>query len=521
MIINNKKRRAYLLFALPLSIIVAYMFTSIAPVFKLHPSPFVLTVSVEFLCGLFFAVAVGMLFNEDSRINGVIYAGIFAAIPIFYVYLSPWADVGLLMLTFSAGVVCGAVFVVKAVITNRYDTLGKFAKVLFTLFFAIIISFLVYELYLTSFAPDGVVSEAYVIQNIFFFGIGIVLTAILYWLALKITVGVRASEIFIFGPRSSGKTYLVLGLWSYISEHFERGHSNEGVVLTGDPNDEGDELRISSLYANILDGKILPRTYRYQMVMYQLTGKKYGLIPVKWTVVDYAGEYYDELNEINYKKAVSLLSSRINMPESEVRKGAGTIDFVKYIKLHHPEELIDPEFTKSVILSTMYGNFLRAGKVMFLIDGEKITDDRKGHSQLAREFGGYMKTLIDLEGKNYLGFFRSNKKYALVVTKTDLVFWKNQEIRNLIQSMNAEKLSEIPEKSREALAIEKSLFEILSTNTVFKNLVNMMNDLSMYFIAVSVDASAEPFPTEEGFEEEIAPSTLALWRFTEIFKFGL
>lgn len=521
MIINNKKRRTYLLFALPLSIVVAYIFTSIAPVFKLHPPSFVLTVCVEFLCGLFFAIAVGMLFNEDSRINGVIYTGIFAAIPVFYVYSSPWADIGLLTLTFSAGVLCGAVFVAQVVITNRYDNLAKFAKVLFTLFFAIIIGFLAYEMYLTSFAPDTAVSEAYVTQNIFFFGAGIVLSLILYWLAIKITIGVRASEIFIFGPRSSGKTYFVLGLWSYISEHFEKGHSNEGVVLTGDPNDEGDELRISSLYASILDGKILSRTYRYQMVMYQLTGKKYGLIPVKWTVVDYAGEYYDELNEINFTKAVSLLSDRLGMPEGEVRKGAGTIDFVKYIKLHHPEELIDPEFTKSVILSTMYGNFIRAGKVIFLIDGEKITDDRKGHAQLAREFGGYMKTLIDLEGKNYLGFFRPNKKYALVVTKTDLVFWKNREIRNLIQSMNAEKLSDIPEMSREALNIENSLFEILSSNKVFKNLVNMMNDISMYFVAVSVDASAEPFPTEEGFEEEIAPTALAPWRFTEIFKFGL
>lgn len=521
MIINNKRRQAYLLLGLPLSILVAWIFTTVAPVFKLHPPGIGLTVLVEFLCGLFFIIAVGMLFNEDSRINGVIYAGIFAAVPIFYVYSSPWADVDLLLLTFSAGILCGAVFVAKAVLTNRYDTLATFARVLFTVFFTIIVGSLTYELYLAAFAPDTVVSEAYATQSIFFFGTGIVLSLILYWLAIKITVGVRASEIFIFGPRSSGKTYFVLGLWSYISEHFDRGHSNEGVVLTGDPNDDGDELRISNLYANILDGKILSRTYRYQMVMYQLTGKKFGLIPVKWTVVDYAGEYYDELNEINFKKAVSLLSEQLNMPLGEVRKNAGTIDFVRFIKLHHSEQLADPEFTKSVIISTMYGNFLRAGKVIFLIDGEKITDNRKGHAQLAREFGGYMKTLIDLEGKNYFGFFGSNKKYALVVTKTDLVFWKNKEIRNLLHSMNAGKLSDIREKSREALDLENRLFEILSSNKVFKNMVNMMNDISMYFIAVSVDASAEPFPTEEGFEEEISPTGLTPWRFTEIFKFGL
>jgi hypothetical protein len=209
------------------------------------------------------------------------------------------------------------------------------------------------------------------------------------------------------------------------------------------------------------------------------------------------------------------------MPVAEVRKRAGTLPFVREIKEYYPDELIDPEFTRSVIISTMYGNFLRAGKVIFLVDGEKITDDRKGHAQLAREFGGYMKTLIDLEGNSISGFFRANKKFALVVTKTDLVFWKNREVRNLLYSMNAGKLSDVPERSKEALDIEMRLFEILSTNKVFRNLVNMMNDISMYFVAVSVDATAEPFPTEEGFEEEIAPTSLTPWRFTEIFRFGL
>ncbi|MBP2133409.1 FtsH-binding integral membrane protein [Methanomicrobium sp. W14] len=521
MIINNKRRKIYLLLALPLSIFVAYIFTTIAPLFKQHTAPAALTIFVELLCGLFFAVAIGMIFNEDSRINGVIYAGIFAAIPVFYVMLSPWANITLLVASFSAGVLTGLVFVAKSVLTNRYDNLAKMAKVLFTAFFAVIIGFLAYEIYASSADTEAAVSSAYAAQNIFFYGAGIVISLILYVLALKLTVGVRASEIFIFGPRSSGKTYFVLGLWGYISEHFDKGHSNEGVVLTGDPNDEGDELRISNLYASILDGKILSRTYRYQMVMYQLTGKKYGIIPVKWTVVDYAGEYYDELNEINFRKAVSLLSEKLDMTPAEVRKHAGTIKFVKYIKLHHSEKLLDPEFTKSVIISTMYGNFLKAGKVIFLIDGEKITDNRKGHSQLAREFGGYMKTLIDLEERKFFGFFSPNKKYALAVTKTDLLFWKNREIRELAKSMNAEKLSDIPERSRKAEAIEKGLFDILSSNMVFKNLVNIMNDISMYFVAVSVDATAEPFPEEEGMEDEISPSTLAPWRFTEIFRFGL
>ncbi|WAI02488.1 hypothetical protein [Methanogenium organophilum] len=521
MIINTQRRRTYLLVALPISLLVAWVFTAVAPVFKIHPPSFALTVAVEFLCGLFLAVAVGMIFNEDSRINGIVYAGIFAALPVFYVMTSPWANVDLLTLTYTAGIVCGGAFVIRVVTTNRYDHLARGAKGLFTIFFALIIGFLAYEMYISAFTPDATVSEAYAAQYIFFFGTGIVLSVVLYWLTIRITVGVRASEIFIFGPRSSGKTYFVLGLWSYISQHFEKGHSNEGVVLSGDPTDTGDDLRISNMYAKILDGKILSRTYRYQMVMYQLTGMKYGIIPVKWTVVDYAGEYYDELNEETFRRAVALIGEWTGIPTADIRRRAGTIEFVRFIRETYPEALTDPAFTRSVIITTMYGNFLRAGKVIFLIDGEKVTDDRKGHAQLAREFGGYMKTLIDLEGGRYLGLFRPNKKFALVVTKADLVCWKNREIRNLLRTMNVAKLSEVPETSKEALTIETRLYEILGTNQVFRNLVNMMNDISMYFVAVSVDATAEPFPTEEGFEEEIWPASLAPWRFTEIFRFGL
>ncbi|MBP5475802.1 MAG: hypothetical protein J6X83_06110 [Methanomicrobium sp.] len=516
MIINSKKRKIYFLAALPLSIIVAYVFTTIAPVFKVHPAPGELTIFVELLCGIFFAVAIGMLFNEDSRINGFIYTIVFAAVPYFYVMISPWANISLLVMMYSIGIILGGVAVVKSVITNRYDFLALIAKILLTVLFLTIIGFLLYEMSLA--VMDA--TDAYAAQSIFFFGAGIILAVILYWIAMKITVGVRASEIFVFGPRSSGKTYFVLGLWKYISDNYNRGHTNDGVVLTGDPNDDGDDLKLSNLYSIVLDGKILPRTYRYQMVIYELKGKKFGLIPVKWTVVDYAGEYYDELNDINFKRAISLLSAAMNISPAEVRKNAGTMDFVRFIKFNHADKLLDPEFTKSVIIATMYGNFLKAGKVIFLVDGEKITDNRKGHSQLAREFGGYMKTLIDLEDKNFFGVFKSNKKFAVVVTKSDLVLWKNKEIRGLIRSMNASKLSDVPEKSKQALAIENSLFEILRTNLVFKNLINMMDDISMHFIAVSVDATAEPFPTEEGMEEEIAPTDLAPWRFSEVFKFG-
>ena len=79
MIINNKKRQLYLYSSLPIGLLLAYAYANVAPIFKLCPPPFFLTVLVEFICGFFFVVAIGMLFNEDSRINGVIYAALFFA----------------------------------------------------------------------------------------------------------------------------------------------------------------------------------------------------------------------------------------------------------------------------------------------------------------------------------------------------------------------------------------------------------------------------------------------------------
>ncbi|MBO4235435.1 MAG: hypothetical protein J5928_03190 [Firmicutes bacterium] len=514
MIINSKRRIIYFVAAIPLSILVACLFTTGAYVFKVHPAPFELTAFVELLCGIFFAVAIGMLFNEDSRINGLIYAIAVSVVTYFYM-ISPGVNIDLLQMMCSIGLIIGIFFVLSTVFKNRFDNLVIVAKIILTLIFLTIIGFLSYEILLA--ITDT--TYALALQSFFFFGAGILLAIALYKIAMKITVGVRASEIFVIGPRSSGKTYFVLGLWHYIIR--QNGHTNDGIVLTGDPNDKGDALKISSMYEKVKLHQVLPRTFTYQMVIYEFYGKKFGIIPVKWTVVDYAGEYCNELNDEKFNNAISKLSESMDMNLEEVRRKAGTGEFVEEIKRSHADKLLsDPEFTKSVIIATMYGNFLKAGKVIFLVDGEKIADTKKGHAQLAREFGGYINTLINDLHRNSSSYFKSTKKYAFVVTKTDLVFWKNGAIRRKVNSENDDKLSDVPENSQQALAIENSLYEILEMNDAFMNIKNMIDDLSMHFIAVSVDASSEPLPVEEGTENEIVPTNLAPWGFSRIFKFG-
>ena len=316
-------------------------------------------------------------------------------------------------------------------------------------------------------------------------------------------------NIFVLGPRASGKTLFILGLWKHILDKHSEGYINDCVVLTDDPNDDGNELTFSDLCSNMRCGRIPERTYANKIVIYEFKGKKLGLIPVKWTFVDYAGEYCNELNESNFTRAVSILSEALNQSPDEIRSNAGTMDFVRFIKSNHADKLHDPEFTRSVILATIYGNFLKAGKVILLVDGDMITDDSDDNSRLSAELGSYMKILNDLENKS--------KKFAVVVTKTDLVVWKNENLRYMVASMKPSGLSDIPENSKETLAIEKSIFEILCRNPVFKNLINMIDDISKHhFIAVSADAKAKRL---ERTEDDIVPTDLVPWGFSEVFKF--
>jgi hypothetical protein len=515
--INSRKRQLLLIGAIFAGIIVALLFINLYEIYWFTVASYGVTLFIDIILGTFLVIAVGMLFSEDSRINGILFF-----ITLLFITNSFLSQERIILEGLYAGLFLGVLIISLVVLGNRFDLLATSARILLTFSFLIITGYLIYGFIIANQpeafgAPGGI--GGVTAQNIFFYGLGILISTVFYVLLLSTIVGVKASDIFIFGPRESGKTYFFLGLYSHITRRYHGSYRE--VILSGDEQDEVN-LKLANLSAKTIAGEVVPRTFNYHMGMYQLLGRKFGILPVKWTVVDYAGEYYDQLHEENFEASLGILSRELGIPSRELEKKIGSIEFLQEVNDRYADKLTDIEITRSLIIGTVYARLQRAGKVIFLIDGEKIVNSRDGTAKLAREFGEYVKTLIDLEGGKILRLFGGSKKYALTVTKTDLIVRLHPALRDLMRDFDAEKLSDIDERSREADAIEGRLYSILEDLLIFRNLVNMMNDLSFNFIAVSVDATAAPLVGNgnDDAAQEAAPRQLAPWRFTEIFRFG-
>jgi len=514
MIINNKKRQIVLFGAIIMGLAISLLFINLFEVYWFMIAPFEVTVLIDIILGMFLLIAVGMLFSEDSRINGIVFVLAISVISYHFLNQNRVIPDALLF-----GALLGVVLISGVIIRNRFDILATSAKILMSISFIIIIGYLLFGFFIKSYSTSELTTaEAAMVttQNAFFYGVGIIVTCVFFLLLMYSIVGVKNSNIFVFGSRKSGKTYFLLGLHDYISNHFGAFPSRE-VILSGDPEDEKN-LRLANLYATIQDKKIVTRTFNYHMAMYELRGKKYGIIPVSLRLVDYAGEYFDRLNRREYLASIAYLSKVLEMPEEELKKKAGSFQFIEFIKEQHKDHLADMEFTRSIIISTLYHHLMKAGKVIFLIDGEKVSDFSKGAGQLSREFGEYIKTFMDIE-RNYLSrVFGGNKKYALVVTKTDLILRRSNELKKTLMLTDSDRLSDVEEQSKAAYILEDKIFSSLNETLVFCNLINMMNDISVHFLSVSVDPTLEP---TDKTDENPAPRELAPWGFSQLFRFTM
>lgn len=93
--------------------------------------------------------------------------------------------------------------------------------------------------------------------------------------------GIQASEIFVYGPSHSGKTLLLLALYSHFVDFYEGTHRE--IILSSDREEEKvwqlskkseKKLRIESMLAE-LEGGITPKsTNRTDLAIYELRGKK-------------------------------------------------------------------------------------------------------------------------------------------------------------------------------------------------------------------------------------------------------
>jgi hypothetical protein len=313
---------------------------------------------------------------------------------------------------------------------------------------------------------------------------------VVYFLLMKTIYGIRAFDVFVYGPSRSGKTLLLLALYSHFI-NFLNGQRREFIV--SDTNEE--RLKIENMLVDIENGKLPKSNLRTDLAIYVLKGKK-NLKPVGMTFVDYGGEHTKDFKPLHFKEIVAELIARFNIKEPQkLEQNIENLDFIKNLRDTHKDDFAAS--VDKVTFAHIYKKFERAGKIIFLVDGDHIVSYyNEGKSELTKLFGHY---------SDIINLFGNEKSYAIVVTKTD-------QFRDI---------SLIMEVSEEAKEIEREIYDMLCEIPTFKEIVNMAYQMPIYMYAISVDATMKPLIMEE--DEEIQRKHLKInpWRVGEIEKFSL
>lgn len=459
--------------------------------------PWYITISISFLLTFSLVCAFGLFFHEQS-IGGALFL-LGAYLPFLYnfsLYSGVLRIEGIL-----PGLFIAAVLVRNFILINRFSTLAGYARVSSQIFFAWFAAYLFYLILDLAypFLAEGLVnlleSESTAVKNLLIAFIA--LLALFYFTSL--IRGIRASDVFIYGPKRSGKTLLLLALYSHFVDIFNGTHQ-EIVVSCNINKDKAEareeKLRIESLLAEVENGNIPESTQRDEMAIYVLSGKK-GPKPIEFTFIDYSGEYTADIDPKKYISAVQSFSEHFNnFNVNTVSRRIGTLSFLKLLKNEHAKEL--GEQFHNLILATMYKKLQSSGKIIFLIDGDHLLEYHKnGRKELTRLFGHYVR-IMDLLG--------NDKSYAFVLTKTDKL----------------KDLAEISEDSEEAGEIERDIYKMFSEIHTFQEIQNRARKVPVYFYTVSINATLPPrvVKGKELSEDEYRISQIFPWRVGELAKFG-
>jgi len=117
---------------------------------------------------------------------------------------------------------------------------------------------------------------------------------------------------------------------------------------------------------------------------------------------------------------------------------------MKFLKEKHSDKY--NAIVEDLTLAYLYKKLKDAGKIILLVDGEKIANWEEGIGELAELFGHYQRII---------SMFGVNKKYAIVVTKTDMIEG------NLTEKMDEREIEEIERKVYDRLYNEIPTFKAL------------------------------------------------------------
>jgi len=450
-------------------------------------APGVMYIASSFLLGLTLVSGIGLLAEERSRGGG----GLLIAFTIPMIGIFAINAVNFNPVWFGVGCVAGGVGAVYGIAQNKYDVLASTARLGYKLFVAtILIQMFIAVIRLFTPVTPGVI-QAGLVQAATPLIIAVILLLIMGYLVRRFVHGIRASNVFIFGPSKSGKTLLMLALYKEFITNF-RGMKRE--VIIGE-DEEG--MRIENLLSD-LDGGGLPRSTRQSdIALYVFSGKKRGLSPVSLTIIDYAGEYTADINEKKYQEAINAISEAIELPVATVVDGIGSIDFLQQLKSDYKSETM--RILDQVVLAYIYKNLLDSGKVLFLADGDHLAEFHKGGRKEITRICGHYSRIMDLCG--------TDKKYGLIVTKTDKFYSLNGDEGTV----------------KAAESIEQDICkEWFSEIDTFQEINNRALDIPIYLYATSVFRTKQPVTecSDEDRTEPVSPRYIHPWRVDGIVEFG-
>lgn len=449
---------------------------------------------LSFFPAFLIANAFGLALHEQSRRGSIfLFAGF---LPVLHLL----SQQGFLSMNgLALGFLTGGLVDLQALSRSRFNSLAKYARSgsRFFLFFLTFYLFIRILVLIYPFSIEG-------IRQTFEMGSeelkNLAIAFLVVFLLLMSTTfirGIQASEVFVYGPSRSGKTLLLLALYSHFVDSYEGTHRE--IVLSYDTQGElsrsrEEKLRIESMLAE-LEGGVTPKsTSRADLAVYELSGKKMSLLPVKFTFIDYSGEYTEDLDPKKYSGALQSLSEKLSVFNVDtLHKFIGTLSFLEVLKNEHAKELGD-QF-HNLILACIYRRMQTAGKVIFLIDGDYVLNyHREGRKELTGLFGHYLRLM------NQLG---TEKSYAFVLTKTDKL----------------KDLSVIPDSPGKAREIEAEMYSLLNSILTFREIKHIAKKVPVCFYTVSVDATLSPH-LAKNLPEQQGITQLFPWRVGEIAKFG-
>ena len=466
-----------------MGLILAFVLSSIISILKMGLQLEYVQV-LDTLLGIFIVCGLGLMLVEKSRFIGLLIVAISIPSMLYFTFI----EVKILPYFFAIGLCIGAGITGFFIYKIRFDWLAKTLKYLIDIFLIIALGYVVTKMIENS---ALIMTAGYVP----YFIIAIITAIGLWFFFTKNLFAITSSDVFVFGPTGSGKSVFIAALGMEIAK--SKGFS-KSYIFSQNP-DAPTRLSVVAMANQLAKGNPPPATLTNELGYYEFPTKKWGIIPLKVTSLDYAGAHVskqniDKISKTNYNAEIQWFSQILNRSPTELKSEFGDIQFLWDFKTNREQEFY--ENFDLIIPAFAYARLQKAGKIIFLLDGAKI----HSISPDDENWLAYIEGIARLVGE--LG---DDKDYAFAVTKADLIPSPGYQAPLVVDKAPAgagkvpsigENVRAYPQDSKAADILEAEYFEqFFKSNLAFTNIFNTI--MSDQFIKtkyvegfmISVDAS--------------------------------